>query len=340
MKVFNWSDYIAEDVIPEFEQRAGCRVVYDNYSSDSELEARLSTAAGRYDVVFPSDRAMSALVGKGLLDELDRSKLTNLRHLDQKFLAPPFDPTNRFSVPYFWGTLALGVRTDLISEAVQGLEVLFDPRYRRRITMLDDMENVVAAALSHLGLPMNSVDPRHLEQAQDLLVKQRPLVQAYTSDAYRERLITGEAWASLGWSGDLLQADRELQQRGDRGPRTGDSSQGRWTGDRQAARVQVVVPKQGTMLWLDSTVIPQGAENVELAHQFIDFLLDPKVAVRNALKVNYATPNATAREQLPTAMLDDESIYPPPTVLNRCQWLQNRGADIEKIELVWRVVRQ
>src|SRR4051794_25315156 len=203
LKVFNWSDYIADDVLPEFEQRTGCRVVYDNYSSDSELEARLSTAAGRYDVVFPSDRAMAALVAKRLLHELDRSKLTNLRHIDPIFLAPPFDPQNRFSVPYFWGTLAVGVRTDFISHAVHGLEVLFDPRYRGRIMMLDDMENVVAAALSQLGLPMNSVDPRHLEQAELLLVKQRPLVQAYTSDAYRERLITGDAWAALGWSGDL-----------------------------------------------------------------------------------------------------------------------------------------
>src|SRR5437868_1717159 len=112
LKVFNWSDYIADDVLPQFEQRTRCRVVYDNYSTDSELEARLSTAAGRYDVVFPSDRAMAALVAKGLLHELDRSKLTNLHHIDSKFLAPPFDPTNRFSVPYFWGTLAVGIRTD------------------------------------------------------------------------------------------------------------------------------------------------------------------------------------------------------------------------------------
>jgi spermidine/putrescine-binding protein len=323
LKVFNWSDYIADDVLPEFEQHTRSDVVYDNYSSDSELEARLSTAAGRYDVVFPSDRAMAALVTKGLLQELDHSKLTNLRHIDPKFLAPPFDPTNRFSVPYFWGTLAVGVRTDLVFDAVQGLEVLFDSRYRGRITMLDDMENVVAAALSHLGLPMSSVDPHDLQQAEQLLVQQRPLVQAYTSDAYRERLITGDAWAALGWSGDLLQADRELQNPG-----------------RSSARVRVIVPASGTMLWLDSMVIPKGAQNVGLAHRFIDFVLDPAVAVRNALKVNYATPNATARGLLPPAALADESIYPPPSVLNRCQWLQDRGADIEKVERVWRVVRQ
>jgi spermidine/putrescine transport system substrate-binding protein len=322
LKVFNWSDYIDDGVVPEFERRTGCTVVYDNYSSDSELETRLATGAGSYDVVFPSDRAMAALVAKGLLRELDHSRLPNIRHLDRKFLAPPFDPTNRFSVPYFWGTLAVGIRTDFIPDAAEGLEPLFDERNRGRITMLDDMENVVAVVLGHLGYPLNSVDPDHLKLVQQKLLVQRPLVQAYTSDSYRERLITGEAWASLGWSGDLLQANSELQK------------------SHPSGRVKVIVPQGGTMLWIDSMVIPRAAQNVELAHAFINYLLEPSVAVLNAQKVNYATPNATARDQLPAAMLADESIYPPAEVLARCTALKDRGPDIEKIERVWRVVRQ
>src|SRR3954469_6160717 len=130
LKVFNWSDYIHESVVPRFEREHDCTVIYDNYSSDSELETRLASGAGAYDVVFPSDRAMTALVAKGLLAELDPSRLANFRHLDPKFLAPPFDRENRFSVPYFWGTLALGVRTDFVDSAAKGLEVLFDPRFR------------------------------------------------------------------------------------------------------------------------------------------------------------------------------------------------------------------
>src|SRR5207302_1568977 len=120
----------------------------------------------------------------------DRSRLPNFRHLDPRFLARPFDAENRFSAPYFFGTLALGVRTDFVKGTVQGLEPLFDPANRGRITMLDDMENVVAAALAHLGWPLNSVEPDHLEAAQRLLIEQKPLVQAYTSDSYRERLIS------------------------------------------------------------------------------------------------------------------------------------------------------
>jgi len=326
LSVFNWSDYIHEDALAQFEQNTGCTIVYDNYSSDSELETRLATAAGNYDVVFPSDRALTALLAKKLLQPLDHERLQNFRHLDPQFLSPPVDPENRFSVPYFWGTLAAGVRTDRIGAGQGGWDALFDPKNRGRITMLDDMENVVATALSYLGFPLNSVEPDHLVAAEKLLVEQRSLVQAYTSDSYRERLISGEAWTALGWSGDLLQADGELSRQG--------------TADREGrARVRTIVPESGTMLWFDSMVIPAAARNVELAHEFINYLLDPAVAAMNAEKVNYATPNMAAKSLLPPQMLADESIYPRPEVLKRCEWLKNRGEEIEKIERVWRVVR-
>ena len=332
LKVFNWSDYIHEDALTEFERLTGCSVVYDNYSSDSELETRLATAAGAYDVIFPSDRALAALLAKNLLLPLDHARLSNIRHLDPQFLAPPVDPKNRYSVPYFWGTLAVGVRVDKIStdniginriEAGQGgLDVLFDARHRGRITMLDDMENVISAALSHLGFPLNSVELPHLAAVEQLLVAQRPLVQSYTSDAYRERLISGEAWASLGWSGDFLQANTELQKSGPAG-----------------AHIKTIIPVGGTMLWFDSMAIPKAAANPDLALAFINHLLDPAIAVLNAQHVNYATPNLSAKALLPPQVLADESIYPSAQVLSRCSLLQNRGADIEKIERVWRIVR-
>jgi spermidine/putrescine transport system substrate-binding protein len=319
LKVFNWSDYIAEGVIPEFEQQANCRVVYDNYSSDSELEARLATGGGAYDVVFPSDRAMQALLAKNLLQPLDHGRLKNLAHIDPKWLNPPCDRGNVHSAAYFWGTVAVGVRPDQISRSVTGFEVLFDPAQRGRITMLDDGENVVAATLLHLGLPMNSVAPQDLTQATAELLRQKPLVQAYTSDAYKERLISGEAWASLGWSGDLIQA--------------ADTAAG------EGIEIRVVVPASGTMVWLDSMAIPAAASNVELAHQFINFMLDPEIALRNAEFVHYPTPNRTAFERLPKESRQDANVYPPQTTLANCQWLANRGADITKVEAVWRTVK-
>lgn len=319
LKVFNWSDYIAEDVIPEFEQLAGCRVVYDNYSSDSELEARLATGGGAYDVVFPSDRAMQALLAKDLLQPLDHDKLPNLRHIDPQWLSPLCDPGNIHSAAYFWGTVAVGVRPDKIKRPVKGFEVLFDPANRGRITMLDDAENVVAATLLKLGRPMNSVAQPDLDAARDALLKQKPLVQAYTSDAYKERLISGDAWASLGWSGDLIQAAD--------------------TAEEEDLEVQVIVPATGTMVWLDSMAIPRAATNPELAHRFINFLLDPAVAAQNAQHVHYPTPNQAARKLLPPADQQDANVYPPPATLAQCKWLEDRKQDIGKIEAVWRAVK-
>jgi spermidine/putrescine-binding protein len=314
--VFNWSDYLDPELIEEFERRTGARVQYDNYSSESELDTKLLTGGGGYDVVFPSDHSMVVLVEKDLLAELDKSLLPNLAHLDPQFLDPPYDPGGRRSVPYFWGTLAVGIRTDHVQEPVSGFEVLFDERYAGRITMLDDAENVVGGMMMHLGHAINSTDDRHLAEVKRLLEKQRPLVQAYTSDAYKEKLIKGEAWVVLGWSGDLVQA----------------------AGDND--HVRVIVPERGTMLWVDSMAIPKSARNKPLAHAFINFLLEPEIAARNADFVSYPTPNLAARELLDAAVLADPAIYPPPPVLKRCERLHDRGPDIAKIEKLWREVRQ
>lgn len=316
LKVFNWSDYIAAELIPEFERQTGARVVYDNYAADSELEARLATGGDAYDVVFPSDRSMPALLRKGLLREIELDRLSNFQHLDERFLKTPFDPENRYTVPYFWGTVAVGIRTDRVTGPVAGFEVLLDERYRGRITVLDDPEHVVAALLAHLGLPLNSVEPQHLARVQELLVTQKPLIQAYTSDGYKERLIGGQAWAAMGWSGDLRQAADESPQ------------------------VKVVVPQTGTVIWLDSMALPRGAGQIDLAYAFLDFLLDPAVAARNAAAIHFATPNRTALAELPAEIRQDESVYPPEELLARCEWLRDRGPDVARIEAVWRAVRQ
>ena len=319
LKVFNWSDYIDPAAIEDFERANECRVVYDNFSSDSELEARLATGGGAYDVVFPSDRAMHSLLAKGLLQPLDHRLLTKVSNLDPEFRNQPFDPDNQFSLPYFWGTVAVGVRTDFVTEKVTGFEALFDYRHRGRITMLDDLENVVAVVLMFLGKDLNSVLPADLLAAKQVLLAQKPLVQAYTSDAYRERLIAGEAWVSLGWSGDLLQAAE--------------------IANEDVPKVDVVVPVKGTLKWLDSMAIPRRASDVPLAHQFIDHLLDVDVAVSNAEHVRYATPNAEARKKLPPETTADRRIYPSAATMKQCQWLTDRGEQIALIEAVWREVR-
>lgn len=315
LNVFNWSDYIDPDLIPEFEKRTGARVQYDTYSSDAELETKLLSGGGGYDVIFPSDRSMPMLIKKELLMAVDRSLVPNWKHLDEKFLTPPYDSTSEYEVPYFWGTVAVGIRTDHVSDAPHRFDVLFDERFAGHITMLDDPENVVAVALLSLGLPMNSTDDGDLARVKELLVKQKPLVQAYTSDSYKERLIKGEAWVALGWSGDILQAKAENDQ------------------------IAVILPDSGSMIWVDSMAIPKGAKNARLAHEFANFMLDPEIAARNANFVKYATPNKAAAGLIDRELASDPAVYPSKEVLDRCQWLQDRGAEIAKIERLWQELR-
>ena len=215
-------------------------------------------------------------------------------------------------VPYFCGTLAVGVRTDRVKETPKGFEALFDERYRGHITLLDDAEDVVAATLLHLGLPMNSTEDADLAKVEEVLLKQRPLVQSFTSDDYKERLIQGNTWVALGWSGDLLQA-KKLEK-----------------------RIAVVVPENGTMIWVDSMAVCKTAKNPRLAHEFINFLLEPDIGARNANFLHYATPNATARSKIDAEIAKDPAVYPPQTLLDKCQWLKDRGTAIAKIEKVWK----
>lgn len=313
--VFNWSEYLDKEVLKEFEKTYKCEVKVDNYTSDTELEQRLQTGA-RYDVVFPSDRSMGPLLRRKGLLALDKDKLPNLKHVDPQFLDLPFDRGNTFSVPYFWGTVAVGIRTDLVQEPVKGFEILFDERQRGRITMLDDAEHVVAVALLHLGLPMNSTADEHLARAKELLLRQKPLVLAYDSASFRVKLVKGEAAVALGWSGDLMQAAQE------------------------EPKIQVVVPATGTLLWTDSMAIPQGARSVDLAHAFVNFLLDPDVAARNANTVRYPSPNLTARTQIDAELLADPRVYLPKELLDRCDRLQDRGPALDKIQKLWRELRQ
>ncbi len=317
LNVFIWSDYLDPAVVEEFESQTGARIQLDTYSSDSELEAKLLTGRSGYDVVFPSDRSLPTLIKKQRLQKINKGLLPNFVHLDAKYLSAPFDPENAFVVPYFTGTLAIGIHEEHVAMTDgMGFEVLFDERYKGHITMLDDPEHNIAVALMRLGLPMNSVEDSDLEAAKVLLIQQWDWVNAYTSDDYKERLIKGEAWVSLGWSGDLLQASREN------------------------SKIRVIIPKQGTMVWMDGMSIPASSKNSELAHAFINYLLTPSVAAQNAAFVQYASPNVEAIKLLPEEMRNDPTVYLPEDVSKNCRWLEDRGSEVRKIERVWKAVRQ
>lgn len=311
VNVYNWADYIDEEVIREFEREFGIRVNYDVFSNNEELHAKLIAGATGYDVIFPTDYMVEVLIEEGLLMPLDHDALPNLKHIDPRFLDAPFDPGNEYSVPYLWGTAGIGVNTRWVKEPVDSWEILWDPKYRGRIAMLNDSREVFGAALKLMGESLNESDLEKLEEAKQLLLQQKPLVLTYDSDNTKNLLLSDEVWLAHGWSGDVLQAVEEDPD------------------------IVYVVPKEGTTLWMDNMAIPVGARNPENALKLINFLLRPEISARLSEYTRYPSPNLASHEYTDPEVLADEMIYPPDEVLARAEWMEDLGDAAPLLDRLW-----
>ncbi len=198
---FTWSDYVGPEIIREFERREQAKVVVDTFSSNEELLAKLQSGATGYDVAVPSDFMVAIMMQQGLLSELDRTQLPNAADLEPHLRAPHFDPEGQYSVPYLWGTVGIGYDSAVITTPPDSWSVLWDPRYRGRISMLNDQREVFGAVLRAMGRSMNSTDPKEIEAAKESLLRQKPLVKTYTSDHYDQLLASGEVILAHGWGG-------------------------------------------------------------------------------------------------------------------------------------------
>ncbi len=270
LNVYNWDDYIDDETIPEFEEKFGVKVNYDVYDSNETLLAKLQAGASGFDVIFPSDYMVEIMIQLGLLEKLDKSKIPNLANLDPAFLNQGFDPESSYSVPYSWGTAGIGYRSDNITEPVDSWAVMFDPKYEGRIVMLDDARETLGAALKYLGYSFNSTNPEELQQAKERLIQQKPLVKAYVSAQGERMLLTGDAWLVHNWSGDIYRVAAENP------------------------NITYVIPKEGSSKFIDTCAIPKTAQNKELAHTFINFLLEAEVDARIHNQIRYLTANKAA----------------------------------------------
>lgn len=311
LNVYNWSSYVADDTIANFEKEHGVEVTYDNYSSNEELLAKLLAGASGYDVIFPSDYMVSIMRGKGLLKPLDKTQLRNLPNLDGSFLNRAYDPGNAHCVPYLWGTSGIAVNSAKVTDDIRSWKVLWDERFRGKISILDDVRSAFVPALKRLGASINTTDQAVIARAEALLREQKPLVHSYSSDTYIDMLRTGEVWIAYGYSGDIYQAARDN------------------------TSIRYVIPDEGTELWIDNVCIPARAPHAELAHRFIDYLLRPDVAASIARVTRYPTPNRAARELLPAEMLSDPNLYPPESVRLKSELLDDLGSNAELYEAAW-----
>ncbi|MBT9253606.1 MAG: spermidine/putrescine ABC transporter substrate-binding protein [Brockia lithotrophica] len=303
LHVYNWGDYVDPALLERFQEETGIRVVYETFDSNEEMLAKLRQGGTSYDIAVPSDYAIQRLIREGLLLPIDHSRLPNLRHIDPRFLDLPFDPGNRYSVPYFWGTLGIAYRPDRVPIEIQSWRDLWSPELRGQVLLVDGPREVVGIGLQALGYSLNDSDPAHLEEAKALLDSLVPNVKAIVGDEIRVLLAQDEASVGVIWSGDAKSVLEHNES------------------------FEYVIPKEGSNIWFDNFVIPKTARNVEGAYKFIDFFLDPEIAAQNAEYVGFATPNRGAFALLPEEVTSDERFYPPEDVLRRLEVYLDLGRD-------------
>jgi putrescine transport system substrate-binding protein len=311
VRVYNWSDYIDEEVLKEFEKETGIKVVYDVFDSNEVLETKLLAGGSGYDVVVPTGQFLSRQIQAGVFQKLDKSKLPNLSNMwpEVSTRVAVYDPGNDYAIDYMWGTTGVGYNEAKIKERMpdaplDSLDMIFKPEIAAKfkdcgIMVLDSPDDVLPVILNYLGLDPNSTKPEDLEKAGAVMESIRPYIQKFHSSEYINALANGDICMALGWSGDILQsADRAEEA-------------------KNGHVIHYVLPKEGTQMWFDMMAIPKDAEHVEEAHAFINFIMKPEMAAKASNYINYANGNLASQKFITEEILKDPAIYPDEATLKK-----------------------
>ncbi|RXJ74813.1 spermidine/putrescine ABC transporter substrate-binding protein PotF [Veronia nyctiphanis] len=312
LRIYNWSDYIAEDTLANFEKETGIKVTYDVYDSNDVLEAKLLSGNSGYDIVVPSSSYLAKQIKAGVYQKLDKSKLTNSGNLDASLMKrlQNADPGNAHSIPYLWGTNGIGYNVDKVKAAIGGalpgnkLDLLFDPKYAAKlkdcgIAIVDAADEVFPQALHSLGLDPNSKNKADYKKAGEVLAKIRPYVTYFHSSRYITDLANGDICLAFGFSGDVFQAAYRAEEAGN------------------GQNIEYAIPSDGAMLWFDTMAIPADAKNADNAHKFMNYVLRPEVIAPITDYVAYANPNPPSNKLLDPEVLNNPAIYPPAETLSK-----------------------
>jgi len=309
--IYNWSDYIGETTLADFEKATGIKPVYDVFDSNETLEGKLLAGRTGYDVVVPSNHFLGKQIKAGAFQKLDKAQLPNYANLDPALLKrlERNDPGNQYAVPYLWGTNGIGYNVEKV-KAVLGVDkidswaMLFEPENIKKlsacgVSFLDSGDEMIPAMLNYLGLSPNSEDPEDYKKAEAQLLKIRPYVTYFNSSKYISDLANGEICVAAGFSGDIFQARSRASEAG------------------KGVQIAYVIPKEGGNLWFDMLAIPRDATNVKQAHAFINYLLKPEVIAQVSDTVGYANPNPKAGELMDQKVRTDEAVYPAQAVVDK-----------------------
>ncbi|MBZ2169784.1 extracellular solute-binding protein [Marinobacter sp. F4216] len=304
LNLYNWSEYMPQEVLDRFQEETGIQVVYTTYDSNEAMYARLKLLddSAAYDLAVPSTYYVSKMRQEDLLMPIDRSKIEGFDNLDQDLVNLDVDPDNEYSIPFLWGTTGLGVDTaDVDGEPVKAWEDLWDERFEGRVNLTNDMREVFHVGLRVLGYSGNSTNPEEIEAAYEKLKALMPSVRTFNSDAPRMPFLEGEADVGMIWNGEAVMGQETLPS------------------------LEYVYPEEGIIAWLDSFVIPKNAKNPEAAHKFISFVLRPEISALISEDIGYASPNLAARELLPPEIASNRASYPTPDDMANAEFQTDIG---------------
>ncbi|MDY7012215.1 MAG: spermidine/putrescine ABC transporter substrate-binding protein [Cyanobacteriota bacterium] len=313
LSVYNWSTYIDPDTVREFEEKFGVEVEYDTYESNEDLLAKISPGNPGYDIIVPTGDYVAIMASEGLLEPLDRANIPNLKYVDEKFLDPPFDPGNRYSIPYQWGTIGLGYNIEKTGGELNSWGDIFEPRFAGKVALMEDLRATLGVILIYLGYDPNTTNEDEVEAARDFLIEHQEVIAAFAPDTGQNLLDQGEVYIAVEWSGDIFQVMEENPD------------------------LRYSIPEEGTIVWTDNLAIPKDAPNKALAEKFINFILEPEVGARISNYVKYGSPNQAAidRGLIEQEDLENPAIYPPPQVFGKLKHADDIGKATELYDDAW-----
>ncbi len=305
---FNYGENIDDETIKEFENQYGIKVNMETFDDMEAMYQKISSGAGKYDVVLVSDALMPSMIKNNLVQELNKENIPNISQMDEQYLNLDIDPGNKYSVPYMFGTIGIVYNTDVIKEDVNSWDILWDEKYKDKIFMFDTYRDTIGVALKKLGYSLNSTNQKEIDEAKELLLEQRKLVNPlYGVDNGTTMIPAGETDINMIWSGEGLNLQEEYP------------------------NLKYVVPEDGANFWIDSLCITANAENVDGAEKFINFVSDKKSALRIADEIGYTTPNKEARLEQPEEVRNNPNAYMPKEIMDRCEIYTDLPMDIKKI---------
>lgn len=307
--VYNWGEYIDPEVTAQFEEETGIKVIYDEFETNEIMYPKVEAGASQYDVICPSDYMISKMIENDLLQEIDFSKLSNIDQIGKQYMdmSKEFDPENKYSVPYCWGTVGILYNKTMVSSAPTKWSDLWNEEYKDNILMQDSVRDAFMVAQKMLGYSMNTTDVDELEQCKNKLIEQKPLVQAYVVDQVRDKMIGNEAAIGVIYSGEAIYTQRENED------------------------LEFVIPEEGTNVWIDSWVIPKNAPNYENALKWIDFMLKPEIALKNFDYITYGTPNDGAKALMDEDLQNNEIAFPDLTQYKGLETYVYLGEDADEV---------